>query len=88
MRFIVLSTLICLLFYACHQPSATNSTDTQTLTLPTETSDSFFSNHFQLETIIPLETNDTFLISQPKKGNPYLYRHICVVHLRKPGGSD
>ena len=51
MRFIVLSTLICLLFYACHQPSATNSTDTQKLTLPTETSDSFFSNHFQLETI-------------------------------------
>lgn len=67
MRFIILSTLICLLFYACHQPSATNSTDTQTLTLPTETSDSFFSNHFQLETIIPLETNDTFLISQPKR---------------------
>lgn len=62
MKHIVFIFLVVLIF-SCTNKKSDDSIRVDELPLPSENSDGYFSSHFMLERIVPIETTDDFLIS-------------------------
>ena len=66
-RISILLLLIITFFYSCADKKTTVYMKIATLHVPQEESVDYFRSHFKLENIIPIETNDSFLISRIDK---------------------